>query len=519
MGLSNASGLADYSSGIGTQGATLKVDATNQRVGIGTTNPQATLQVGTGVTVYGNSGIVSATKFYGDGSNLSNTGSTLSAASGVQRVVVTSQTSGTMTASATDADITFNAGNNTLFVGTASSSFVAPRAIGIGTTNTDGRDAGIGTAIGTVIFNNEGTGKLEVYTSKGWVGVTTEAPEGTLSATGGTKIPSSTSGDGYNYHVFLFPNSDTFSVNSGSGNIELLLVAGGGSGGNSGPNYVNGGGGGAGGVAYAPSYPITPGTYPISVGSGGVSPFPMDPTNPSRYGGNTTFTDPVAPRTITALGGGAGGSGGPGYGGDPKGGNQGAAGGSSGGGAGWGTPPSGLAAAAATQPGQPTFGGLVIHYGNTGGPSGDPTAGSGVGGGGGGAGTPAPPNVDRGGQLNGPPWFNGPGGPGQPFTGFPAPIIAPAIPAPVRPSWTPAVGPTGIFGGGGGAGSGPPSPTTVGTGGPGGGAPGSPQSPGIGIAAVNYTGGGGGGNGHNANGVTRDGGAGGHGILLIRYQG
>ena len=44
--------------------------STTQNVGIGTTNPQADLQVGTGVTVYGNVGIVSATEFWGDGSNL-----------------------------------------------------------------------------------------------------------------------------------------------------------------------------------------------------------------------------------------------------------------------------------------------------------------------------------------------------------------------------------------------------------------------------------------------------------------
>jgi hypothetical protein len=67
----NASRLSDFSSGIGTQGAVLQVDNANQRIGIGTTNPQAMLQVGTGVSVYGNSGIVSATSFYGDGSNLS----------------------------------------------------------------------------------------------------------------------------------------------------------------------------------------------------------------------------------------------------------------------------------------------------------------------------------------------------------------------------------------------------------------------------------------------------------------
>ena len=68
--ISNASRLADFGSGIGTQGAIITVDNTNARLGIGTTNPQAMLQVGTGVSVYGNAGIVSATSFWGDGSNL-----------------------------------------------------------------------------------------------------------------------------------------------------------------------------------------------------------------------------------------------------------------------------------------------------------------------------------------------------------------------------------------------------------------------------------------------------------------
>ena len=74
MAITNATTLADYASGISTQGATLKVDASNKRVGIGTTNPNQMLQVGTAVSVYGNSGIVSATSFYGDGTNLTNVG-------------------------------------------------------------------------------------------------------------------------------------------------------------------------------------------------------------------------------------------------------------------------------------------------------------------------------------------------------------------------------------------------------------------------------------------------------------
>ena len=66
--LSNATTLANYASGIVLR-ATLEIDSNNKRVGIGTTNPQGpegSLQVGTAVTISGNSGIVSATTFHGD---------------------------------------------------------------------------------------------------------------------------------------------------------------------------------------------------------------------------------------------------------------------------------------------------------------------------------------------------------------------------------------------------------------------------------------------------------------------
>ena len=71
MALTLATELANYAAGIGTQGATLKIDSANKRVGVGTTNPQGpegSLQVGTGITFFGNTGIVSAIggKFSGD---------------------------------------------------------------------------------------------------------------------------------------------------------------------------------------------------------------------------------------------------------------------------------------------------------------------------------------------------------------------------------------------------------------------------------------------------------------------
>ena len=82
------------------------VDSSNN-VGINSTTPVEKLNV---------VGVVSATQFFGDGSELSGitAGATLSAGSGDQRVVLTSLTSGTMTAAGTDAELTYNSGTNTL---------------------------------------------------------------------------------------------------------------------------------------------------------------------------------------------------------------------------------------------------------------------------------------------------------------------------------------------------------------------------------------------------------------------
>ena len=69
-------------------------------------------KVGTGISIVGSG--IAATAFYGDGSALTNTGSTLSAGSGSQRVVLTGQSSGTMTSVATDAELTYNSDTDTL---------------------------------------------------------------------------------------------------------------------------------------------------------------------------------------------------------------------------------------------------------------------------------------------------------------------------------------------------------------------------------------------------------------------
>ena len=126
-GITTIGGLVDINAG--GQANTFKVeDLTDNRVVIAGTGGEleddanltfngSTFNVGSGITMYQATGIISATAFYGDGSGLDNTGATLSASSGIQRLVLTSLTSGTMTSAATDADLSFDATTNLLSAG------------------------------------------------------------------------------------------------------------------------------------------------------------------------------------------------------------------------------------------------------------------------------------------------------------------------------------------------------------------------------------------------------------------
>ena len=107
-------------------------------------------------------------------------------------------------------------------------------------------------------------------------------------ASGGTEV---TTG-GYKYHTFT--TSGNF-VLSATKNIEYIMVAGGGSSG----RY--GGGGGAGGMLAGSVSNLSPNTYAIVVGAGGVH-TGADPG--SDNGDDTTFN------SLTAIGGGRGGTGG-----------------------------------------------------------------------------------------------------------------------------------------------------------------------------------------------------------------
>ena len=125
-----------------------------------------------------------------------------------------------------------------------------------------------------------------------------------ITASGGNQTTASgfTNG-GYKYHVFT--SSGALTVSSGSGDIEFLVVAGGGGGG-----WGNGGAGGAGGLrTNDPGVPapiritdpvsVSPGPYTITVGDGGAS---NDSPFSNRTGGNSSIGS-----LVVASGGGGGG--------------------------------------------------------------------------------------------------------------------------------------------------------------------------------------------------------------------
>lgn len=283
-----------------------------------------------------------------------------------------------------------------------------------------------------------------------------------LSASGGN-VSALAPGNGYKYHTFTSPG--TFSVASGNGSVEILVVGGGGGGG-----LCYGGGGGAGGLVFHPSVPIVPGTYTITVGNGGgpLSPPTSVPSTP--YNGTSSTFSPGTPIGLTALGGGGGGRG--------CGNNNGAPGGSGGGKSANNTQGS------ATQPSQPQFAGAT-NYGFQGGSAATPGM-EGTGGGGAGA---------EGGTGSG-----GSGGVGVQFPTFTGPLIGVPSLAPL----------SGYFAGGGGyqhPGGGRP-------GGLGGGGDGHNGSPGPQCNGVTNSGGGGGGGLETGSTVS---GSGGPGIVIIRY--
>ena len=338
----------------------------------------------------------------------------------------------------------------------------------------------IGGTNADVILNTEGQSVTFVYVdgTQGWVNVqdstSNERGNPYIVATGGTET---TSG---NFKIHTFTGPGTFTVSSagapsGSTTVDYLVIAGG-AGGASG---YGGGGGGAGGYressgaasgcysrsplgACVAALPVSAQGYPITVGAGSAG---ATNIQPSSNGSDSTFS------TITSAGGGSTGYNSP---------SQAARSGGSGGGGTASTP--NVGGSGNTPPVSPP-------QGNNGGtPS---TDGNHVGSGGGGAGAVGGQGTNTG------PGKGGDGGNGQ----------------------TSSINgtPTTRAGGGGGARESSSQPLK-GLGGSGGGGDAGLQPGSVGQAGTVNTGSGGGASGGVDPQPFSNGGAGGSGIVIIRYR-
>ena len=351
----------------------------------------------------------------------------------------------------------------------------------------------IGGVATSAILSTEGQSVTLVYIdgTEGWKNVQDSTSNITgnpfIVATGGTIT---TCG---NFKIHTFTGSSTFTVSAAAvcaanNAVAYTVVAGGGGGGGD-----AGGGGGAGGFREGTTAPVVPYTasplvapagitvtaqgYPITVGGGGAGGFGQVPGSPNfpqgskgTSGGVSTFS------TITSAGGGGGAK----EPSDPSPGpndGQGLTGGSGGGGS-------------YTSSGKPLAG--LGGVGNT--PPVSPA--QGFNGGSGPIGTGSPKNSSSGGggatQIGGgtnPAGNGGDGGAGATTNITGSPVA--------------------YSGGGGGAGG---SGTSAGSGGTGGGGAG--NSPGDGTAGTTNRGGGGGGGYPDP----QSGGAGGSGIVILRYK-
>ena len=203
------------------------------------------------------------------------------------------QVTGVATATSFDGNLTGDVTANQITVG---DTFLKPQSIGIGTTTTVGRNAGVSTAIGTIIYNAS-VNQIQAYGPSGWVNVKSINPTG-LTATGGIIKDYD---DGINkYRSHIFNSSGTFEVTGLSDDfdnvIDYMVVAGGGAGGDDGPAGNCAGGGGAGGLYYSSAFNVSIQSYNVVIGAGGA--MSSNPVNGN--GGPSSFG------TITMNGGGAG---------------------------------------------------------------------------------------------------------------------------------------------------------------------------------------------------------------------
>lgn len=143
---------------------------------------------------------------------------------------------------------------------------------------------------------NNANNLLEFYDSTGWRPIT-GVSKGNIGTGGNTILYAGTNTGRHRgvVHMFTAVGAHTFTPQF-TGNVEVLVLGGGGAGG----GHL-GGGGGAGGFIYNRAFPVSSGTgIPITVGDGGASPpaygYNMNPGSNSVFG------------PLTAIGGGNGGT-------------------------------------------------------------------------------------------------------------------------------------------------------------------------------------------------------------------
>ena len=239
-----------------------------------TTVTATTVKVGTAVTI--SAGVVTATSFSGDGSGLSGIDASSLKSGGVVKVQANSS------------------GAVVTGVVTTGNAFIKDSAVGLGTTSSTGRDAGIGTATGTLIYLP--ASGLQIYTGDdaGWKTVADTNEIGPLTITGGTITTSGSN------RIHTFTSDGTFTTDGDITSAQLLVIAGGGGGG--GVSY--GAGGGAGGVAYSSNVTIPAASYTATVGPGGAA---GAPGAPGTTGTDSTFGSAPSPAYRIAKGGGGAG--------------------------------------------------------------------------------------------------------------------------------------------------------------------------------------------------------------------
>ena len=267
----------DFQAGSAT-GATMSME--NGKLGIGTTDPTAPLEVYSGEIATG-----------------ANKGIRIVSNGAVKKYSIRTGITGAENTSFAIHDDTASA--NRLTISTAGDVITQGGQLVLSNLASDP-----GTPISGAMYFNTASDLAYVYNGSSWDQIS-NVPFG---ATGGTETTYSSGGRNYKVHTFL--TSGTFTPIS-SGNVDVLVVGGGGGAGNCNVSEQGGGGGGAGGFitssgtsganasAISPLV-VQPQAYTVTVGAGGAAGSFAEDQQGSQ-GANSSFA------TVTAIGGGGGG--------------------------------------------------------------------------------------------------------------------------------------------------------------------------------------------------------------------